>query len=286
MRAFLILLIFIVYALGARWYFFCELRNQCGEVTEEAGDRLQTLKLHEKDTLILEGYDQFAFDSAEVRPTLNTNNRIFLDSVAAYLASHDKKSLEITSLYRPSETEPVSYFENIGLARADYIRKELVRRGISEERIDLDYGFSDTEALTEPLEFEIFPTVESSGRLSYTLTNMTFSDANFEFDSDVFKPGRALLSYLDTVKVFLEMNPDNKIRIIGHTDRVGRENYNQKLGIRRAENARTYLKEKIGIDVPIEINSRGEKDPIASNSTPEGRQKNRRVNFVIAPVDD
>jgi OOP family OmpA-OmpF porin len=274
-----------VYALGARWYFFCELRGVCGDEQEEVDIRSKSLSLHEKDTVILQGYDQFVFDSAAVRPRLNTNNRLFLDSVAAYLKGSNKKSLEITSLYRPSETDPVSYFENIGLARADYIRKELVRRGISEDRIDLDYGFSDTEELNDPLDFEIFPTVESAGRLSYTLTNMTFSDANFEFDSDVFKPGAALRSYLDTVKVFLESNPDNKIIITGHTDRIGKVNYNYTLGIRRAENARTYLKDKIGISVPIEVNSQGEKEPIATNSTTEGRQKNRRVNFMIIPVD-
>lgn len=286
MRAFLVLLVFIAYALGARWYFFCELRGVCGEEQEEVDNRLNTLSLHQKDTIILQGYDQFAFDSAAVRPRLNANNRLFLDSVAAFLSGQPKKSLEITSLYRPSETAPVSYFENIGLARADYIRKELIRRGIEEDRIDLDYGFSDSEDLKEPLDFEIFPTVESAGRLSYTLTNMTFSDANFEFDSDVFKPGSALLSYLDTVKVYLEMNPENKVVITGHTDRIGRENYNYTLGIRRAENARTYLKDKIGISTPIEVNSMGEKEPIATNSSAEGRQKNRRVNFKISPSDE
>ncbi len=283
MRAFLVLLLFVAYALGARWYFFCEVRGICGEEQEEVINRPKTLSLHEGETVILEGYDQFVFDSSEVRPVLNADNRNFLDSVAAYLKKQGNKSLEITSLYRPSETAPIGYFENIGLARADYIRKELVRRGVSEERVDLDYGFSDTEALTEPLDFEIFPTVESSGRLSYTLTNMTFSDANFEFDSDVFKPGTALLSYLDTVKAYLENNPDNKILITGHTDRIGKQSYNQGLGIRRAENARTYLKEKIGITVPIEVNSKGETEPIATNETPEGRQKNRRVNFQILP---
>jgi OOP family OmpA-OmpF porin len=286
MRAFLVLLVFVAYALGARWYFFCELRGLCGDQEEEVDNRLKSLRLHENDTVLLQGYDQFAFDSARVRPDMNTNNRLFLDSVAALLRGMPKKSLEITSLYRPSETDPVGYFENIGLARADYIRKELVRRGIKEDRIDLDYGFSDTEELAEPLDFEIFPTVESAGRLSYTITNMTFSDANFEFDSDVFKPGSALLSYLDTVKLYLEVNPDNKITITGHTDRIGRENYNYTLGIRRAENARAYLKEKIGITAPIEVNSMGEKDPIANNNTAAGRQKNRRVNFKISPEDE
>ncbi len=281
MRAFIVLVIFILYALGARWYFFCELRGLCNEQQEEEDIRLKTLSLHEKDTLILQGFDQFRFDSASVRPKMNINNGVFLDSVVAYLKGFENKSLEITSLYRPSETDPVSYFENIGLARADFVRKELIRRGIPEERIDLDYGFSDTETLNEPLDFEIFPTVESEGRLSYTLTNMTFSDANFEFDSDVFKPGEALLSYLDSVKVFLDVNPENNITITGHTDRIGKTQYNYGLGIRRAENARTYLKETIGIGVPIRVNSQGEKEPIATNNTAAGRQKNRRVNFKI-----
>ena len=74
--------------------------------------------------------------------------------------------------------------------------------------------------------------------------------------------------------------------IIGHTDSIGSDAYNDTLGMRRAENALLYFRD-LGIGNTIETETMGKRRPVAPNSTtsgndnPEGRQKNRRVNFVI-----
>lgn len=82
----------------------------------------------------------------------------------------------------------------------------------------------------------------------------------------------------------LNSYPNTTISVIGHTDNVGDASYNQGLSQRRAQAVSGVL---IGAGVaPRRINSigRGEDQPIASNYTPDGRARNRRVDVVITPV--
>lgn len=283
MRALLVFLLFCTYALFARWYYVCEIHGPCGEYAEDA--RLQTLTLRDGDQVILQGYDQFAFDSAALSPRLNGNNRIFLDSAAAYLTAHPEKHLTITGRHRESEENIApGFFENLGVARAAEIRRALVRRGIEEKRITLDYQESPSEALREPLRFVSYTPSDRSSedfeKTSFTFTNMTFSQANFAFDSDEFRPGEPFLLYADSLKTYLELNPAKILSIIGHTDHIDTEAYNYDLGLRRAKSARQFLRDR-GITSEIAVESMGETRPAATNKTEEGRAKNRRVNFVI-----
>jgi len=284
MRAFLVLILFIVYALIACWYYICQVRGLCVE------KRPQTLQLVDEDgTALLENYEQFFFDTTKIAPELVEDNSKFLDAVATYLSQDTTRNLEITGLYRPGEAGKDSRsFENLGLARADRIRSLLVRRGINEDRINLNYEASNDEALSEPLRFELFiPSVPSDfEKLAFTFKNMTFTDANFKYKSADFTPGEQLQLYADSVKTFLELNPDKTLTIIGHTDSIGSDSYNDTLGINRAKNAALYFKD-LGVVAPIETVTMGERRPVAPNSqsngadNPDGRQKNRRVNFVI-----
>lgn len=67
------------------------------------------------------------------------------------------------------------------------------------------------------------------------------------------------------------------IEVVGHTDSVGSEAYNQALGLRRANAVSSYLISK-GVDSSIiKIDSRGELEPVSSNKTEKGRAENRRV---------
>ncbi|MCI5082588.1 MAG: OmpA family protein [Saprospiraceae bacterium] len=281
--SFVVFLLFIVYALFARWYFVCEIRNLCEEAPVEI-PRQKTLKLTEGDsTVLLTGYDQFVFDSAQISPQLNDNNRQFLDTVAYILSENPAKNLGITAFFRGSEAgQNAGFFENIGNARADSIRTLLIDRGLEEDRVTIDYGRSEDEALQEPLLFNMYlPSAPAEfDKLAFTFNNMTFSDANFEVDSDVFTPGESFLLYADSVQTYFELNEEKGMTIIGHTDNTGTEKYNMNLGLRRAQSAMRYFRE-MGIVNEIKIESEGEKRPVATNDTKSGRQKNRRVNFVL-----
>ena len=293
--AFLVFLGFLAFALLARWYFICELRQQCGP-GELVDARLQTLQLTEGEEVLLRGYDQFAFDSASLEPRLNANNQFFLDTLAKIMQSRPDRNVTLTALFRESEREiSPGFFENLGLARADQIRKLMMKRGVEQDRFTLDYGISEDAQLREPLLFDLYdPTAVDGGfeKVLFTFKNMTFSDANFEYNSAVFKPGPSLKLYADSVKTYLDLNPEASMSIIGHTDSIGSDAYNLELGLRRAENARFYFQDSLDVIAEIKIDSEGESRPVAPNSSsegkdnPEGRQKNRRVNFVLSTRAD
>ena len=68
------------------------------------------------------------------------------------------------------------------------------------------------------------------------------------------------------------------VALEGHTDWVGREAYNEQLGLDRAETVKRYLTEQLGIPAErISVVSYGENTPVAANTTREGRAQNRRV---------
>lgn len=284
--AFVVFLLFGLYMLGARWYYVCELKGLCQTAPVPTVDtRPKTLELTSEDRVLVRGYEEFAFDSAQAVPRLNTDNQAFLDTLAAILKADTTVQLSITALYRPAEASirSIGIFENLGVARADAIRKLLIQREVAETRVFLDYGQSDDAQLRRPARFHLFkPSAgpDSYENVAFTFTNMTFSDANFEFDSDVFKPGEPFKLYADSVKTFLASYPEKKMTIIGHTDDIGEAKYNLDLGMRRAKNTREYFR-KMGVEAEIDIQSMGETKPTDSNQKPEGRQKNRRVNFVI-----
>ncbi|MEZ5480447.1 MAG: OmpA family protein, partial [Thiolinea sp.] len=83
--------------------------------------------------------------------------------------------------------------------------------------------------------------------------------------------------YIDLVIKQLKNNPDVRIRLTGHTDSVGRAASNRKLGLERAQEIRDLLVDRGAPESQIELDSKGEEEPVASNQTEQGRQKNRRV---------
>lgn len=75
----------------------------------------------------------------------------------------------------------------------------------------------------------------------------------------------------------------DRVRIEGHTDNIGSHEYNQGLSQRRAEAAaRAFIEAGIADDHIVRVGYAFDK-PIASNATPEGRAKNRRVVIIVQP---
>ena len=86
---------------------------------------------------------------------------------------------------------------------------------------------------------------------------------------------------LNEVADVLKKNPTMVVRIEGHTDSKGGNRYNKKLSTKRARSVEKYLQSQGVNSDNMESVGYGEDKPIADNSTEEGRQKNRRVEFHI-----
>lgn len=99
---------------------------------------------------------------------------------------------------------------------------------------------------------------------------------NFSFNSSEIQT--ASYAVMDQLAEVLKQNPKIKIRIEGHTDNSGSDDYNARLSSSRAEAVKKYLVEKHGIDFSRIISEgKGESRPVADNATETGKASNRRV---------
>ncbi len=214
---------------------------------------------------------------------VSDKNNSFLQQTADYLKAHPNKTLTISGYYRESEKDiKQGFFENIGLARAAALRARLVEMGVSENRISLDYKMLNTDDLSESAMFVITEKT-GSAPASFTFTNMSFTDANFESGSAVFRPSEQFQLYSDSLKQYFVANPNKSMTIIGHTDSDGDEKSNYALGKARAAAVKQWLLQNTILrdGKRISTDSKGETAPVAPNDTPEGKLKNRRVNIRI-----
>jgi len=101
---------------------------------------------------------------------------------------------------------------------------------------------------------------------------------NFETAKTTLLPEAKTI--LDQVAASLLENPTIEVAIHGHTDNVGGAKYNMQLSLGRAEAVKAYLVSKGVAANRITTKGYGFTKPIADNSTPEGRAKNRRIEFV------
>jgi OmpA-OmpF porin, OOP family len=103
----------------------------------------------------------------------------------------------------------------------------------------------------------------------------------FEFDKSMLKTDPQTDSRIAEFKSWLEQYPQSMLSVTGHTDFIGTNEYNMKLGLVRATIVQKYLEEK-GIPAnKIIPGSKGEEQPIADQITSAGRAKNRRTEISI-----
>jgi len=103
----------------------------------------------------------------------------------------------------------------------------------------------------------------------------------FEFDNCKFETDQQTDSSIAEFDKWLAKYPDYMLSVTGHTDFVGTTEYNQALGLERAQVVAKYLESK---GIPAErmvIASKGKEQPVAKNIFSEGRAKNRRTEITI-----
>jgi len=126
------------------------------------------------------------------------------------------------------------------------------------------------------------PAAAAAAPSSVRQTVVIQADALFDFDKSVVRPdGKKSIdeALAKLAGVSLEM-----VIATGHTDSVGTDAYNQKLSERRAAAVKDYLVSKGIPGAKITTVGKGESQPVATNKTKEGRQKNRRVDIEFKGV--
>ena len=138
----------------------------------------------------------------------------------------------------------------------------------------------DNRILNDKINKLYEDTLNDSSNNQGIIGNSSFQNIEFEFGSD--KLTKSSYSTLDQIAVTLNNNKATvRLSVAGYTDYIGTVDYNQKLSVRRANSVKIYLMNKNVPAKSIFIIGYGEENPIATNETSEGRQKNRRVEFQI-----
>lgn len=155
------LLFFLAYALFARWYFVCEIRNNCVPIEMVEESRSETLSLWNGNESVLLGYEHFRFEPNSEKLLLTTDNQYFIDEVAGYMRRYSNNDLLITGHFTSAEIQGAyGLYENLGLARAHTARRLLMRNDVVETRVFLDFVRVDADTLDKPLSFQIITDID------------------------------------------------------------------------------------------------------------------------------
>lgn len=176
-----------------------------------------------------------------------------------------------------SNAETGEYEFRLPAGRVYGVRVEAADR-LSESQ-HLDLRTIDEGETTANKDFRLEPIQLSPVKENITLV---LNNVFFDFDAATLKP--ASFPELNRIVALMAEKPTLEIEIQGHTDATGPEAYNMKLSERRARTVGSYLVAKGVNKARISMVFFGESEPLAPNSTAEGRQKNRRVAFKIVKM--
>jgi outer membrane protein OmpA-like peptidoglycan-associated protein len=144
-------------------------------------------------------------------------------------------------------------------------------------KVDTDGGGvpdgSEVARGTNPLDpKDDFPVLEKGKKVVLRGINFQSGKATLTKDSD---------SSLMAAYNALMANPDVNVEISGHTDNVGSEKTNQALSLKRAQAVKNWLVQKGIASRRLRTVGKGSAEPVADNSTAEGRAQNRRIEFYV-----
>lgn len=297
----LLVLLLVSWIAGSTYYYVCNIREHCcGECASLSDMSVFELTARPADQLriagpgiVIESDEGILFGRDGSRPVVPSTADTAFQQLNRYLANHPDEALYITGWYDDSE-ENTTLMENLGLARAEAVKRRLVAGGIAGRQIgtagrpSIDLTFlGDTlySGLTLRIRDEL-----PDNRLAIhpdtlaTLENRLKKSSPtlyFRLGSTSLQVGDTIKHYLQDAQNYLMVYPDRAIVLVGHTDNVGNAEKNIVYGQERADFTKDILS-GLGINPEqIKTRSEGESQPIASNDTQEGRSKNRRVEIEI-----
>jgi OmpA-OmpF porin, OOP family len=210
-------------------------------------------------------------------------------STKEYIMKDGTKGINVLGYYSQDEKNDNPLFENLGMARANEVKQKLIQQGIDAKRISLSSELVASpryngDTLLRGAKYAISTIEDNTARLAEVKSRLVgkpivlyFKVNSNELDmtTEQQKQFADLFYYLDNVK-------DAKLEVSGHTDSDGKKASNKTLSEKRATFIKQYLIDNGGVsDAAMSVSGVGPDRPIASNSTAEGKAKNRRVEVVL-----
>ncbi|WMI68750.1 OmpA family protein [Mangrovimonas sp. YM274] len=233
--------------------------------------------------------DNFNFQASEMVILEPLSERVIggVTELSAYLAEHPDKSVSITGYYKGDEVNHTAY-PNLGLARAGAVKNYFVSKGISSRIIDThgklyDGMVPDADNIYYgPVEFAV-ATTGDHGDLDALADEINKDPLvlNFGIDKFVINLTEEQRHKFAKISRYLDKAEGSTCNIVGHTDTTGPEDHNMVLGKERADFAKAYLVRHHIPESKVITVSKGSSEPIADNSTTEGRAANRRTIVTV-----
>ena len=247
----------------------------------------------------------FFFENSDWEPIIPTQALASLKTIALYLSNNEKKQLQLKGLFDLDEANN-SDFRNIGIARAEALKKELIDYGAPNksikvsseetEQLNLSCGkifggveFSFLQKQNSKIAKKEEPVEKNETKSETSSPPTALPDyskySTIYYNNNQFKPeiDNDIKNWFKYLKNYLDDHPKARLLLMGHTDEASSSDKALRLGKYRARKVRDALV-KSGIDKKrIKIDTKGTKEHIASNDSEEGRRKNRRV--VISIID-
>ena len=208
---------------------------------------------------------------------LNDTWNLFAKVGGAYMISGDEKDFVPTGSLGAEYT-----IDRNWSVRAEYQRYQDISDDVLDDMdanffgIGVNYKFAAAPVVAAVVTEEV---MEEEPVMMTKTHKEEYGTGTFEFDSATLTD--SVSERLDNFVNFLNEYPQAQVEITGYTDSSGPAAYNQKLSERRAQAVADYLI-AAGIDADrFTVKGMGEENPVADNSTHEGREKNRRVEVVV-----
>jgi OmpA-OmpF porin, OOP family len=256
-KAWIVLFVAIVFGIFCTWWYTHKIKGKHASA----------------EVAVVQVNRPLSFSLSTDSPTLSKAFPALRDSIAA---SVGKNNLQITGLYFSDEKNSTS-FPDLGTARANKV-KELFKGKLSESQIVTN---SQLDTSNYPAGRPDFQVVQFS-----IVTNATLQPVEEHGNHIIiYLPSKKIDTVVDTylkqLAARLKTSKKSTLSIVGYSDSKGNSKSNYNAALKRAKAIKSELV-KYGMNPRhITAKSGGDKNPIASNDTEEGRQKNRRVEITI-----
>lgn len=225
----------------------------------------------------------FNVSSSSISMPLSQKVTDGVGSLKTFLAENATKVVNLTGYYKSDETNS-SAFPNLGLARANTVKNNLVENGISSTQINttgklMDGMIPKDNMFLGPIEYGIGEATNSDDELQALYDKINANPLVFYFETNqaAINLSATQRQKLADISKYLDKVEGASCSVIGHTDSVGPSGPNLRLGQGRANFAKEYLVKNGISSGKINAASKGESQPVASNANASGQAKNRRT---------